>query len=162
MEGFSAVISRRAVWCCSVAERWWLVAGRRKDGRRDPDADADADASRVTCTEEERLTSLFGGIGGGGRSPIMGAVEPSWEKAIDPLEQETDGDNGPGLVSLLDAWEVEMVDRRWIHEARRDDARAAGSRSSVSWSGEGVWPLGGCSGGSVLVILLTMRRGRPS
>ena len=84
------------------------------------------------------MTSLFGGIGGGGCSPIMGAVEPSWEKAIEPLEHDTDGDSGPGLVFLLDACEVEMVDRRWIQEARRDDARAAGSRSSISCSVEGV------------------------
>ena len=132
MEGFSSVISSRAVWCCSVAERWWLVAGRRKEGRREPDGGAED--SRYAWTEEERLTSLLGGMGGGGRSPIMGAVEPSWEKAMEPLEHETEGDCGAGLVFRLEGCEVEMVDRRWIQEARRDDARAAGSRSSPSCS----------------------------
>lgn len=38
IEGPSVVISSRAVCCCRVADRWWLVAGRRNDGRRDPDA----------------------------------------------------------------------------------------------------------------------------
>jgi hypothetical protein len=80
------------------------------------------------------LTSLFGGNGGGGCSPIMGAVEPSWEKAIEPLEQDTDGDSGPGLVFLLEGCELEMADRRLIQEARRDEVRAAGSSSSVSFS----------------------------
>lgn len=115
-------------------------------------------------TEEERLTSLLGGSGGGGRSPgIMGAVEPSCEKAIEPLEQDTEGDSGPGLVSLLEGCELDMTERRLIHDALRDCGRPANGSRSFMFSSLGVvqpLPLGacrGCEAGSPTVSLL---RGR--
>lgn len=74
--------------------------------------------------EEERFTSLLGGSGAGGRSPwSMGAVEPSCENAMEPLEHDTEGEIGPGLVSRLEGWELEMVDRRLTQDALLDGGR---------------------------------------
>lgn len=61
---------------------------------------------------------------------MMGAVEPSWEKAIEPLEQDTDGDKGPGLEFRLVFWELEIVERRFIHDGLRVE-RFMGSISST-------------------------------
>lgn len=33
---------------------------------------------------------------------MIGAVDPSWENAMEPLEQDTLGERGPGLEFLLD------------------------------------------------------------
>lgn len=86
-------------------------------------------------TDEERFTSLLGGMGDGDRLPIMGAVEPSWEKAMEPLEQEMEGDSGAGLGFRLEGWELEMVERRLIHDDRRVGTWLAGDSSSeMSWS----------------------------
>lgn len=105
------------------------MAGRRKDGRRD--AEPWACGSRVPRTEEDLLTSLFGGIGEVDRFPTMGAVEPSWEKAMEPLEYESAGDRGDGLGFLL---ELEMVEIRFIHEVRLVGPRTDASDSVMSWS----------------------------
>jgi hypothetical protein len=142
------------------------VAGRRSEGRRDPEPWVGD--SRGTRTDEDRLTSLFGGNGEGERLPIMGAVEPSCENAIDPLEHDTEGDSGRGLEFLLEVCELEMVDRRLIQEGLLVETCAARSISSkASMSLWGVKPftiaLRGRKEGSPLVILLTIRRcGRPS
>ena len=74
VDGRSMVVSR-----CppggSVAERWWLVAGRQNEGRRDPGPRAGV--SWRCCTDEDRFTSLLGGSGEGERRPMTGAVELS-------------------------------------------------------------------------------------
>lgn len=85
-------------------------------------------------TDEERFTSLFGGRGDGDRVPTMGAVEPSCEKAMEPLEHEMDGDKGAGLGFLLECCELEMVERRFIHEGRRVGTCVVGSSAAMSWS----------------------------
>jgi hypothetical protein len=142
------------------------VAGRRNDGLRV--TEPWTGASRDVRTDEERLTSLFRGSGEAVRLPNMGAVEPSREKAIEPCEPVTDGDSGAGLVFRLECCELDMVERRLIHEARRVGTWLAVSASGMSWSlelGAKLFTLPGswrCSAAS-LVILLTMRRGgRPS
>jgi hypothetical protein len=142
-----------------VADRWWLVAGRRNDGRRDWSGNSCGRRS-----DEDRLTSLFGGNGECDRGPVMGTVEPLWEKATEPLEHDTEGDSGAGLEFRLDCCELDMVERRFIHDRLRDGRL---SSSAMSWS-LGAYPfttpVDGRSGAvSPLVILLTMRRGwRPS
>jgi hypothetical protein len=79
------------------------------------------------------LTSLLGGSGEGDRRlPTMGAVEPSCEKAIEPLEYDTDGDSGAGLGFLLECCEFDMVERRCIHERLRDGTCAGRSNSPIS------------------------------
>jgi hypothetical protein len=60
----------------------------------------------------------------------MGAVEPSCEKAIDPLEHDTEGDKGPGLEFLLELCDVETIDSRFIHDGRLEARCAAASKSS--------------------------------
>jgi len=103
------------------------------------------------------LTSLFGGIGEAERLPNMGAVEPSWEKAIDPLEHETAGERGAGLGFRLDV--VEMEERRLIHEARRDEGYLAVSASEVDCS-LGAYPftpLGDRSAVTSSLVILTIR-----
>lgn len=113
--------------------------------------------SRVVRTDEDRFTSLFGGSWGGLRLPIIGTVEPSWEKATDPLEQDTEGDNGAGLGFLLECCETEIVDRRLIHEALLDDNWVPASDPFAPCS-LGAKPLTALSDGrtvaSPLVILL--------
>lgn len=84
--------------------------------------------------EEDRFTSLFGGSGERARLPIMGAVDPSCENAIEPFEHETEGDSGAGLGFLLDGCELDMVERRWIHDLLRDGTLMGWSNSAVSWS----------------------------
>lgn len=86
-------------------------------------------ASRAPRTDEERLTSLFGGKGEGERLPTIGAVEPSWEKAMDPFEAETEGDMGPGLELRLEVCELEMVERRFFSQLGRERRVAVGSKS---------------------------------
>lgn len=93
------------------------MAGRRSEGRRDPEPWEGE--SRGARTDEERLTSLFGGNGEGDRLPTMGAVEPSCENAIEPFDTDIDGERGPGLEFLLEGCELEILERRLIHEARR-------------------------------------------
>lgn len=107
------------------------MAGRRNEGRSD--AAPEADGSRGTRTDEERLTSLFGGSGEGERLPTMGAVEPSLEKAMEPFEYEREGDCGVGLGFRLESCEFEMADKRLIHEGLRVGSRAVAS-NSASWS----------------------------
>jgi hypothetical protein len=75
-DGASAAKCARAVWCCSVAERWWLVAGRRNEGRSS--VGDWTGVSYGTRVDEDRLTSLLGGMEGW-RLPVMGAVEPAYE-----------------------------------------------------------------------------------
>jgi hypothetical protein len=104
---------------------------------------------------------LFRGSDEAVRLPNMGAVEPSREKAIEPFEPETDGERGAGLVFRLESCELEMVERRLIHEARRVGTCLAVSASSGMSK---LFTLPGncrCSAAS-LVILLASRRGRPS
>jgi hypothetical protein len=101
-----------------VADRWWLVAGRRNDGRRDPTPCNGLSWGRRN--EEDRLTSLFGGNGEWDRGPAIGADEPSSEKAMEPLEHDTDGDSGAGLGFLLDCCELDMVERRFIQDRLRE------------------------------------------
>jgi hypothetical protein len=104
------------------------------------------------------------------RLPNMGAVEPSREKAIEPFEPVTEGDSGAGLVFLLECCELETMERRLIHEARRVGTCLAVSASGMSWSlGAKLFSLLGtcrwncCWSAASLVILLTIRRwGRPS
>jgi hypothetical protein len=103
------------------------VAGRRNEGRRD--AGAWSGNSWGRRREEERLTSLFGGSGECDLGPVMGTVEPSWEKAMEPLEHDTDGDSGAGLEFLLDCCEVDMVERRFIHDRRRDGRLSSSAMS---------------------------------
>ena len=111
-----------------MADRWWLVAGRRNEGRRE--AVYEPGCSREPLIEEERFTSLLGGSGAEGRSPgSMGAVEPSCENAMEPLEHDTEGEMGPGLVSRLEGCELEMVERRLTQ-----DALLEGGRLAVFWS----------------------------
>lgn len=62
---------------------------------------------------------------------MMGAVEPSCEKAMEPFEAEMEGDCGPGLEVLLESREVERPERRLIHEGRREGLYAAASTSSM-------------------------------
>jgi len=90
----------------------------------------------------------------------MGTVEPSWEKAMEPLEQETAGDNGPGLGLVFLLEERDMEERRLIHEPRRVEGRRTVSRSDMSWSlGVRAWAMAAnCRAASSLVILLAMRR----
>jgi hypothetical protein len=106
------------------------------------------------------LTSLFGGIGEADRRLTMGAVEPLCEKAMEPLEHDTEGESGAGLGFLLDCCELEMLESRLIHERRREGTWERSS-SATSWS-LGAYPpgapLGSWSAVSPLVILLTMRR----
>jgi hypothetical protein len=66
----------------------------------------------------------------------MGAVEPSCEKAIEPLEHDTDGESGAGLGLgfLLDCGEFEIMERRCIHERLRDGTCPVISSSTVSCS----------------------------
>lgn len=80
------------------------------------------------------MTSLFGGSGEGDRLPMMGAVDPSCENAMDPFEHDTDGDSGAGLWFLLDGCEFEMLERRLIHEGLRDGTCVVRSNSAMSWS----------------------------
>jgi hypothetical protein len=96
----------------------------------------------------------------------MGAVEPSWEKAIEPLEHDTDGDIGPGLEVRLECCESDIIDRRFIHDVLLEGRFIVSSISSVSFSLGGE-PLTNMPFGrkevSTLDILLTSRRcGRPS
>lgn len=79
-----------------------------------------------------------------------------------------DGDCGAGLGFLLEGCELDIDERRFIHERRRVDTCRPGSSSSPSWS-LGAYPftaaplLGRWCAVSSLVILLTMRlRERPS
>jgi hypothetical protein len=65
----------------------------------------------------------------------MGAVEPSWENAMEPLEHDTEGDSGPGLEFLLEFCDVEMVDRRFIQDVFRAGKCNGVSGSSTSLSG---------------------------
>jgi hypothetical protein len=130
IDASSAVISSSGLWCCSVADRWWLVAGRRNDGRSDPEPWVGVSSWRRT--DEDRLTSLFGGKGDADRLPTMGAVEPSWENAIEPLEHDTDGDSGAGLGFLLDCCELEMLDSRCIHDLLREGTCVVASSSAIS------------------------------
>lgn len=109
------------------------MAGRRKDGRRVEVLVLGS--SRGPRIDEERFTSLFRDTGEEDRFPAMGAVEPSWEKAMEPLEHDTAGDSGDGLVFLLD--ELDMEERRLIHEALRDGTYLAVSTSDTLWSLEG-------------------------
>jgi hypothetical protein len=95
-------------------------------------AEPRAGASRGPRTDEARLTSLFRGTGEEERLPTMAAVEPSWEKATEPLEHETAGDRGDGLVFRLD--ELDIDERRFIHEARRVGTYLAVSTSDTLWS----------------------------
>lgn len=99
----------------------------------------------------------------------MGAVEPSCEKAIDPLETDTDGDKGPGLEFLLEFWEVDTVDRRFTQDSRLVARLFVESKSSTTSVLLGnACPLSfvklcGCRDGLPPVILLTILRcGRPS
>jgi hypothetical protein len=62
----------------------------------------------------------------------MGAVEPLWENAMEPLEHETAGESGDGLVFRLD--ELDMDERRLIHDARRVGTYLAVSTSDTLWS----------------------------
>ncbi len=83
-------------------------------------------------TDSERFTSLFGGRGERDRLFMMGAVEPSLEKAIEPFEYETDGDKGAGLGFLLEGCELETTESRLIHDARRLETCEMGSRIAMS------------------------------
>lgn len=85
----------------------------------------------------------------------IGAVEPSWEKAIDPLEHDTDGESGAGLGFLLEGCELEIEERRFIHEGLRVDMWELVSAADTSCSVSRAWA--SCSGISPLVILLTSR-----
>lgn len=125
----SAVMSMRLARWLSVAERWWLVAGRRNVGNFDPGS-AEPDVAR---NEDDLLTSLFGGSGEGGRLPIIGAVEPSCENAIDPLDQECEGERGPGLDSRLEVvGDEENVDNRFAQDDLGRRGRAAPCDSAVA------------------------------
>jgi hypothetical protein len=115
------------------------------------------------------LTSLFGGNWGGVCLPIIGTVEPSWEKATEPFEQDTAGDNSVGLLFLLECCETEIVDSLFIHEALLDDTWVPASDSSAPCSLAAkplTTALGGPTGGAapLVVILLIIGRlwGRPS
>lgn len=66
-------------------------------------------------TEDDRLTSLLGGIGGGGVVVAnMGVVEPVFEKAKEPFDCETAAESGLGLDGRLDSM-AENVERRFSH-----------------------------------------------
>lgn len=84
--------------------------------------------------EEDRFTSLFRGKGERDRLPIIGAVEPSCEKAMEPLEHDTEGESGAGLAFLLDCCEFDMVERRFIHDCLRDGMMSFESTSAMLWS----------------------------
>lgn len=105
------------------------MAGRRSEGRREPEPWEGE--SRGARTDEERLTNLFGGKGEGDRLPIMGAVEPSWENAMEPFDTDIEGDKGPGLEFLLEGCELDILERRLIHEGRRFGTWFVGSIGST-------------------------------
>lgn len=94
----------------------------------------------------------------------MGAVEPSWEKAIEPLEYDTDGDIGPGLELRLECCELDIRERRLIQDVLLEAWVIVSSVSSTSPSRGGGSPLTrmpfGRSEVSTLDILLL--RCRPS
>ena len=84
-------------------------------------------------------------------------MEPSWEKAMEPFEQDTEGDNGAGLGFLLGCCETEMVDRRFIQEALLDDTwmPVSDSFAPCSLEAKPLIILPGCRMlASLLVILL--------
>jgi hypothetical protein len=112
------------------------VAGRRNDGRRDetPWTGASLLLSWRRRSEDDRFTSLLGGNGERARLPTMGAVDPLCEKAMEPFEHDTEGDSGAGLGFLLDCCELDMVERRLIHDRRRDGMCVPRSSSAMSWS----------------------------
>lgn len=65
----------------------------------------------------------------------MGAVEPSLEKAMEPLEYEGAGERGVGLGFLSACCcDLDLVERRLIHEGLRIARRAVVSDSAVPWS----------------------------
>lgn len=68
---------------------------------------------------------------------MMGAVEPSWENAMEPFETDILGDKGPGLEFLLEGCELEMLERRLIHEGRRVETWFVGSIGSTTGSNMG-------------------------
>ena len=82
------------------------------------------------------------------------------------IGDETEGESGPGLVSLLEAWELVMTDSRLTQEALLDCGRDAGPCSLASLSAGGVWSVtrtrsSGREPGSLLVSRLMTRRWRP-
>ena len=83
-------------------------------------------------TEDERLTRRFRDADEVEGLPGIGAVEPSWEKAIEPLEHETAGERGAGLVGRLE--DMEMVEKRWIQDGRRVEGYLVVSNSDAEWS----------------------------
>ena len=83
-------------------------------------------------TEDERLTRRFRDADEVEGLPNTGAVEPLWENAIEPLEQETAGERGAGLEGRLE--ETEMEERRLIQEGRRVGGYLAVSISDMEWS----------------------------
>jgi hypothetical protein len=94
----------------------------------------------------------------------MGAVEPSWEKAIEPLEHDTDGAIGPGLgLELrLECCELDIIERRLIQDVLLEGGFIVTSTSSTSFSPGDGQPLTKMllrrKEVSTLDILLTSRR----
>ena len=82
-------------------------------------------------TEDARLTRRFRDADEVEGLPNMGAVEPLWEKAIEPLEQETAGERGAGVPGRLE--ETEMEERRLIQEGRRVGGYLVVSISDTEW-----------------------------
>lgn len=102
---------------------------------------------------------MFGGNWVGICLLIIGTVEPSWEKATEPFEQDTAGDNSVGLWSLLECCETEMVDSLFIHEALLDDTWVPASDSSPPCSLAAkplTEALGRPTGAAPLVVILLM------
>jgi hypothetical protein len=103
-----------------VADRWWLVAGRRKTGTGSLEPDERKGEPLELRTEEERFTSLFGGSGGGVLSGSIGVVDPACEKAIEPFECETAAEPGRDMGVEVDSRELDMLlDKRRIHDRGR-------------------------------------------
>jgi len=60
---------------------------------------------RVLRTDDVRLTSLFGGLGGDVKVGNMGVVEPVFEKAMELFDCETAAEEGRGLDGRLASFE---------------------------------------------------------
>lgn len=83
-------------------------------GRRDPELELAKDELLVLRRDDERLTSLLGGIDDGGVvSRNMDVVEPVGEKANEPFDCATAPEPGRETGVLLESRDEEMeVDRR--------------------------------------------------
>lgn len=71
----------------------------------------------VLRSEEDRLTSLLGGSGGGVLSGNIGVMDPALEKATDPFEYDTAAEPGREVGARLESREVDMLlDKRRSQE----------------------------------------------